>query len=133
MKNRWVSDILRLTVTLFLLSPLFAFGVLYPPGPGHALFFNGLSHVSATPTGAVSGTFTVEAWVNPYFTNESLEIVSCRTPSEFSFDMQLNPGSGLHGDIGDGAQWITTGADANFTCPTGQWLHVAYVINTTSY
>ena len=46
--------------------------------------------------------------MNPNFTNEFLEIVSCRTPSEFSFDMQFNPGAGLHDDIGDGIQWITT-------------------------
>jgi alpha-tubulin suppressor-like RCC1 family protein len=103
------------------------------PGPGHALSFNGSNYVIAAPTGSVSGTFTVEAWVNPARTNGAMEIFSTRAPGEFSFDMQVDSGFRLHGDIGNGSSWLTTSADASFAYTSNQWFHVAYVVGPNSY
>jgi Concanavalin A-like lectin/glucanases superfamily/Bacterial surface protein, Ig-like domain/Regulator of chromosome condensation (RCC1) repeat len=121
-------------LALWLLFPLLTCGALYPPGPGHALAFSGTNYVFASPTGSVSGNFTVEAWVNPADPNNYAEIVSFRAPGEYTFDLQMNPAVGLHGDIGSGTSyWLTTSADANFSWPTGQWLHVAYVVTPNTY
>jgi Concanavalin A-like lectin/glucanases superfamily/Bacterial surface protein, Ig-like domain/Regulator of chromosome condensation (RCC1) repeat len=119
-------------MALWFFSSLTVFSALYPPGPGHALQFTGTNYVVASTTGSVSLNFTVEAWVNPAASTNHTEIISFRTPGEFSFDMQLHPTLGLHGDIGNGSFWLTTSADANFSCPTGQWLHVAYVVTPSS-
>lgn len=102
-------------------------------GAGNCLSFNGTNFVTIAPTGSITGTFTVEAWVNPASTNGSTEIFSTRSPGEYSFDMQVTGGIGLHGDIGDGFAWITTAADGNFPLITNQWFHAAYVVTPTNY
>jgi Concanavalin A-like lectin/glucanases superfamily/Domain of unknown function (DUF5011)/Regulator of chromosome condensation (RCC1) repeat len=100
---------------------------------GNALSFNGTNYVSISTTGSITGTFTVEAWVNPANTNGFSEILSTRVPVDFTFDMQLNSGVGLHGDIGNGGMWLTTAADATFAYTSNQWFHAAYVVTPTNY
>ncbi len=114
-------------------APSLGLHVNAQPGPGYALSFDSTDYVSISPTGAVSGSFTVEAWVNPGDTNAST-IFSTRVPGETTFDIQLNT-VGLHGDIGTGVggAWLTTAADAYFPHTNNQWFHMAYVVTTTNY
>lgn len=121
---------------VFVATVIFLLGLLpvgAQPGPGHALAFSGSNYVIAAPTGTVSGTFTVEAWVNPATTSGAMEIFSTRAPGEYGFDMQLDSGVRIHGDIGNGFSWITTSADANFSYTSNQWFHVAYVVTPSGY
>jgi len=100
---------------------------------GKALLFDGVDdYVSVTPQGSVSGQFTVVAWVNVADTS-ARAIVGTRSPTDYSFDFKLQNGNIIHGDIGNGASWITTSADASFTYSLNTWYQIVYVVNTTSY
>jgi len=48
-------------------------------------------------------------------------------------DVQLNGGTTIHGDIGNGSSWITTSADASYAYSAGTWYSVAYSVTPTGY
>lgn len=56
-----------------------------------------------------------------------------RSPQDHAFDLKYKPAGYLHGDIGDGAGWITTTADASTIFQTNVWYHVACVATTNGY
>jgi RHS repeat-associated protein len=97
-----------------------------------AMSFNGSAYVSAT-TEAISGTFSVEALVNPSAMS-SMAVAGSRGGGDCTFDIQLVPnpaktGLMIHGDIGDGTKWLTISADAAFSAAAGQWYQVVYVVS----
>ena len=105
---------------------------------GGAYLFDGSDDfVNVTPSGSVSGAFTVEMWANVKDTsgqgNSAGTMLSTRSPSDNSFDMKFYTNNKIHGDIGSGGGWITTAADASFNYATNTWYHVAYSVNQTGY
>jgi hypothetical protein len=99
---------------------------------GAALRFDGASEVALTPVPSVSGQFTVECWARPADTNTPAAMIGTRSPYDASFDMKIMA-TGIHGDIGDGSNWLTTQADAPMTLSPGKWYHVAYVVSPVGY
>ena len=101
---------------------------------GGALSFDGVNdYVRIVPAGSLSGTFSVAAWAKPLNATAAMVIVGTRYPIDQSFDMKFQAGNLIHGDIGNGSAWITTGADTGFNYQTGVWYHVVYVVTPTGY
>ena len=103
------------------------------PNVDNGLNFNGSNNnVSIKTSNSVSGSFTVEAWVNPASTGGVCNIFSTRTSGNY-FDFKLQGGI-IHGDIGNtGNSWITTNADASFSYSANTWYHIAYVVTPSGY
>jgi gliding motility-associated-like protein len=106
----------------------------YTP-PGNALAFDGVDDgvIMGPPPAAVSGSFTVEAWLRPADGTKDMHIFSTRSTGEMSFDMQIMNGNTIHGDIGSGSAWLTTAANATFNYNAGQWIHIAYAVTPAGY
>lgn len=83
---------------------------------------------------SVTGTFTVECWAKPS-SSGTLCVMGSRAGSSANntFDFKFSNQNTIHGDIGDGTNWITTSADASFSYTTGTWYHVAYVVTPSGY
>ncbi|MFH1229843.1 MAG: LamG-like jellyroll fold domain-containing protein, partial [Candidatus Aenigmatarchaeota archaeon] len=94
------------------------------------LSFDGTNDVVAAGNPTIANVFTVEAWAK-VSDNSTRAIIGTRGPSENSFDMKFQNGDLIHGDIGNGASWITLSADASFSYQINTWYHVVYVVNTT--
>lgn len=110
--------------------------VLPEPSAGNnVLDFDGTDDYVSIPvqTSAVTGNFTVETWVKPTHATKTMHVLSTRNDGNFSFDIQLTGGNKIHGDIGDGTNWLTTTADANFNYAINEWLHIAYVVTPGNY
>jgi autotransporter-associated beta strand protein len=111
----------------------------YAPGMnGHqAISLNGSSSwvsVNYSPSLANLTSYTVSAWVNAsVITSDG--IVGTRIGGDETFDMKLDTGgTRIHGDIGNGSNWITTSADANgSSLSTNTWYMVTYSVSTTGY
>ncbi|MBN2421541.1 LamG domain-containing protein [Candidatus Woesearchaeota archaeon] len=101
-----------------------------------AYYFDGNddSILISHPPEKIYGNYTVMAWVLVKDTGVR-NIFSTRYggPTDPFFDMKLQSGSTIHGDIGDGTNWITVSANAAFTYGVDVWYHVAYAVNTTGY
>jgi len=102
-------------------------------GTGQSLDLNGSSQWMsvAPPTGTVSGSYTVSAWAR-VVDNSTNTIFATRRPTDAGFDMKLQGGNLIHGDIGNGTSWIATNADATFNYSHDKWHHIAYVVTSTS-
>jgi hypothetical protein len=113
-------------------------------GPGQSLALdNATGYLSANPgPGTLAGSYTVSAWVK---VNDSTTVGEVdnffntrSVGAEFSFDAKVwHPTAtniGIHGDIGNGASWNNTAADANLFSvggfSQGTWHHVAYVVTS---
>jgi RHS repeat-associated protein len=101
---------------------------------GGAASFNGSSQINIATSGALSGAFTIEAWAKPVGWNGygDAGVYGSRRPQDASFDAQLTP-SGVHGDIGTGGYWLTTGADAGFSDALNVWHHLVYAATASGY
>jgi hypothetical protein len=101
---------------------------------GQSLSLTGAGSGIYDVTGADSlgGAFTVAAWVNPANTTNTLGIFGTRSPVDDSFDEKLLANH-VHGDIGNGASWFSTSADAALVYQPGTWYHIAYVVTGTGY
>lgn len=97
---------------------------------GQGINLAGSGYVSAPAGTAISGAFTVEAWVRPATTG-TLTILSTR--NDFGFDMKVQNGNLVHGDIGTASSWLTTNADAAYTYRPGEWYHIAYCVGGGGY
>ena len=97
-----------------------------------AIQFDGKDDYVDCGNPVVTGTFTVTAWAK-VLDNDANAIVGTRGPTENSFDMKFSSGSLIHGDIGNGNNWITIAADASFVYSLDTWYHIVYVVTTTGY
>ncbi len=118
-------------------------GTSFVPGPpqlgGQGLHFSG-SQAVTVPYSAAFGlnSYTVSAWVDmdPGFASFTNGILGTRFggPDE-TFDVKVQ-GSGIHGDVGDGSNWINTGVDIpnaqGGQLTAGTWALVTYVIDNTA-
>ncbi len=95
--------------------------------------FDGKTWIEIHCMEPLSGTFTVEAWVRPDDTKAIIGIMGSRRPKDYGFDLKFMEGNKIHGDIGNGTNWITTTADVDFTYVVGTWYHVAYVVTPSGY
>ncbi|MFT3794889.1 LamG-like jellyroll fold domain-containing protein [Flavobacterium sp.] len=110
--------------------------VLPQPSAGNnVLDFDGTDDYVSIPvqTAAVTGNFTVEAWVKPTHATKRMHVLSTRNGGEFGFDIQLRDGNTIHADIGNGTSWLTTTADANFNYTIDEWLHIVYTVTPDNY
>ncbi len=87
---------------------------------------------TTTVSSSISGSFSAAAWVKPG-SAASLTVMGSRTPGDFSFAFGLSGGNTIHGQIGDGAQWLASTADAPFAYTANQWVHLAYVVSPFGY
>ena len=103
-----------------------------PYGNGCSLQFNGSSsYIQTTSNSSLSGSFTITLWVKPTTTSGGTNVVfSTRGPSDSSFDLQLDNGNLLHGDIGNGTSWLTTSADVPYNYTPGKWMFIAYTVQS---
>jgi RHS repeat-associated protein len=99
---------------------------------GGAGTFSGSSSITAIPLTPLSGSFTVEQWVNPSSNTVNGGLFGSRTPSDESFDTQLYSG-GLWDDIGNGTSWLNTSASASFPYSANTWHHFVHTVTTNSY
>ncbi|MGK4568081.1 LamG-like jellyroll fold domain-containing protein [Flavobacterium sp. 3HN19-14] len=103
------------------------------PGDNALFFDGGDDYVSVAPyPQTVSGSYTVEAWVQP-FDQRNMHIFSTREGGDFTFDISLKSNGSIHADIGDGASWLTTTADISVNYTINTWMHIAYVITPSGY
>jgi hypothetical protein len=95
-------------------------------------YFNGASYITATPSGSLTGSFTIVGWAKPA-TTSPMDIVGTRGPSDLTFDMKFQGGTTIHGDIGTGSAWLTNSADVSLSYSTNTWYQVAYIVTQTGY
>jgi hypothetical protein len=80
--------------------------------PGRAITLNAVNqYCTMVQSTAVTGDFTVEAWVRPDATTDRpMSIFSSRYNNDYSFDMKIdyvaNGNSTIHADIGNGTAWL---------------------------
>jgi len=97
----------------------------------NALDFDGFDDYVEMPVQSqgISGTFTVAFWVKPTHPTKTMHVFNTRNGANANtFDIQIRNGNQIHGDIGDGTNWLTTSADATFAYQANQWMHIAYKI-----
>jgi parallel beta-helix repeat protein len=101
---------------------------------GKGFSFNGAGGYILTIPGTIKNNFSISIWAKPAsFTSNTNAFIWTRTPSEYGFDMKFNTAGGIHGDIGNGASWLSTGVDSTgFAGVVGNWYHFVFVFNQTS-
>jgi hypothetical protein len=88
------------------------------------------------------GTFTVSAWVKLTLPPTFSGILGTRFGADHTFDLKVNAAK-VHGDIGDGQQWIETAVNF-YEADTGsngqggklsldRWYHIVYVIDAAAH
>jgi hypothetical protein len=114
-------------------------GTTRPGGWGHLVMDGTDDRVAATPSGTVSGAYTVAVWTRPTV-NQASQVFSSRRGSDFTFDLQYagigsapTGGGGLHADIGTGSAWLTTAANVAYPFILGNWYHLAYAVTASGY
>jgi RHS repeat-associated protein len=101
--------------------------------PDKGVSFNGTNQLmTVVPNDTVAGAFSVEAWINPSTGSGDLGVLGTRSPSDGGFDIQVLNGK-LHGDAGDGTNWLSNNLDAPTTLSPGTWYHVVYVVTPGSW
>lgn len=104
---------------------------------GKAQSFDGVdNYIGVAPSGTLSGSFTVSVWAKVSDDQSSHTVVGTRSGSDSSFDFKFDIGDIIHGDIGNGTDWLTTAADADpsiFTYAPETWYEITYVATSTGY
>jgi len=103
--------------------------------PAHgSLSMDGTSHVRIAASGrSLTGTFTIECWALTRDVLRRQHLLSSRAPRENGFDLKFDQGKMLHADIGNGAAWITTEAEAPLKLSRDTWYHIACVVIPNHY
>ncbi|MFA5130374.1 MAG: DUF2341 domain-containing protein [Patescibacteria group bacterium] len=100
---------------------------------GRAQSYNGNDdYIGIHPSGSLSGSFTVSAWASVLDENDRT-VIGTRNDGDLSFDFKFQGQEFLHGDIGDGTDWITTNADAPFAYTFDTWHQLVYAVTSTGY
>ncbi|UCD50165.1 MAG: discoidin domain-containing protein [Phycisphaerales bacterium] len=80
-------------------------------------------------------SFTVAAWINVKDLDALRAIVGTRFNADYTFDFKVSS-TYVHGDIGDGAAWLSTALDIDAAhggvISIGDWHHIAYTIDAAS-
>ncbi|MGH7722198.1 MAG: LamG-like jellyroll fold domain-containing protein, partial [Candidatus Dormibacteria bacterium] len=99
-----------------------------------ALKLDGGSGIVALPSSpaSVTGSFTVEAWVNPTDTG-TRAIFGSRGPNDASFDLKLMNGNLIRADVGDGSSWLATNADTAVSYTPGIWHLIDFTVTPGTY
>jgi len=96
-----------------------------------AMSFNGSSGSIAINSGlALSGSFTVEAWVKTTSATAKQAIVGS---GSYGFALELAPATAtnpieIHSAIGTGGAWLNSAADAEFEYAPGAWYHIVETV-----
>jgi hypothetical protein len=100
-----------------------------------ALNFDGVNDkiTFPAPASAVSGSFTVMAWVKPTNGTKEMHILSTKTSDNNSFDIRLKNANTIHATIGDGSAVLAATADATYNYTADRWMHIAYAVSPTDY
>ena len=96
---------------------------------GNAIQFNGSQYVETIPSTALTGSYTVQTWVK-FANNSEMSggVFGTRFPHDQSFDIQMSGSSGVHGDYGDGTNWMTYSANAQMNFTSGAWHQIVYSV-----
>ena len=105
-----------------------------------ALKFNGIdqyARVYDTPV-ELAGHWSFSVWARPSVNTGILNLFSTRKPTGYGFDLKFNAGGTreIHGDIGDGVNWLTTTADYDLPGTdlfAGRWFNVTYSVSPLGY
>jgi hypothetical protein len=105
---------------------------------GEAASFDGAdSYIGVTPPGTLAGTFTVSAWAKVSDDQNTHTVIGTRNPNDSSFDFKFDTsGDNIHGDIGDGNDWLNTSADVDpgvFSYSPDTWYEITYAVTPTGY
>lgn len=102
---------------------------------GRAQSYNGTDEsISIDPSVTVAGSFTVSAWAKVLNDDDTRTIIGARNDIEDNrFDFKFQSGESIHGDIGDGTDWITNEADAELFYSYDNWYQITYVVTPTGY
>jgi hypothetical protein len=103
---------------------------------GQAMNFtkNTAECISTNTSGSLTAPYTVSSWVMPMDPTANITFVASRGVSEdHGLDIKFTAGNAIHADIGDGSQWLDTGADTSFNYSIGKWYHITYVVTATTY
>ncbi len=107
---------------------------------GGAGSFNGIdNYIGIVPLGTLSGSFTISSWAKVSDGDGNHVVIGTRNDGDYTFDFKFDTGgdgNNIHGDIGDGSDWITTGADVDpsvFSYSTNTWYQITYVVIPTGY
>lgn len=86
------------------------------------------------PGDAVSGTFTVAAWINPRErrTNGTLNFFGTRQPNTFGFDVKIHVDQTIRIDVGDGSRFLAI-TDKAFSYELNSWYHFAVSVTPGGY
>jgi autotransporter-associated beta strand protein len=105
---------------------------------GQAIALNGSQSVIVPNSASLqlSNNFTVSGWFNLNAAGMGSNvngIVGTRFGQDETFDLKVDgPGQLIHGDVGNGSGWISTGLDIdNLSFGAGQWHMVTYVVTPT--
>ncbi|MCW1925012.1 tandem-95 repeat protein [Luteolibacter arcticus] len=97
---------------------------------GLGLSLNGNGWVSAPAGAAVSGNFTVEAWVRPSQTAGVMTVFSTQTAAaDFGFAGKISDGNEVSGRIGTANAWLNGDAWIGVNYRANEWMHVAYAVS----
>ncbi|MCL5239391.1 MAG: LamG domain-containing protein [Candidatus Marsarchaeota archaeon] len=139
-------------------APPGACQVFRPNGPGSASFINlegvcngelpqyvlesngqnGNQYIQiaySSTLAAVAGQFSLSWWFSPALpasTTYDEEMITSRCQGDATFDMQLENG-GLHGDIGTGQAFLTTGVNYDFGPSQSAWYYVVTEFTSTGW
>jgi hypothetical protein len=117
------------------------YGIVKPietPGKiGEAQSYNGVdNYIGVVPAGTLTGSFTVSVWAKVPDNENSHTVIGTRNDGDNSFDFKFDTGHNIHGDIGDGSEWMTTGADVDtgiFSYLTNTWYKITYAVTGDGY
>ncbi len=77
--------------------------------------------------------FSVTVWAKPTSLQaENMGLLGSRFGSDYTFDFKFTP-KGLHGDLGDGNNWLSQNLDYNFKWNPDTWYHISYVVGNGMY
>ena len=105
---------------------------------GDAQSYNGSDDYVVIAPGTTLSPFTISVWakVEEDSDNPTHTIIGTRNPSDQSFDFKFDDGNIIHGDIGDGNNWMANNADVDagiFSYSFDTWYEVTYVVTDTEY
>lgn len=85
----------------------------------------------------IQGSYTISAWTRMRDAAGSRTFFDARSGgATYDAKFGVSPVTGnpaIHTDVGRGASWIDTGADADFAAGADTWYHVACVLNQWGY